>query len=140
MTTVIARGLGRLPLEIYKIHLAVAGYDERLYVKRNEDTGQWGVYIKTPHTEPDVCIFGWNPDEFMSEDKILRRLYQADAVRHGEQILDKMDRYEAERQKQLEYAASEGTGQAAEAMEWAMRVRGHHPVPRIFVPRGFARE
>lgn len=107
-------------------------YDERLYFDRNQDTGQWCAYLKTLPSEPDLPIFGW--DNVPYPEDAIRRIYQADALRHGDEILDQMDRANKERMRPYDEAVEDAEGQMAEVFEWGFRKMGSHPTPRIFVP------
>lgn len=109
-------------------------YDERLYFARNLDTGQYCAYLKTPPSEPDLPIFGW--DSIPDPEQAIRRIHQADALRHGDEILDRIDRQNAERERPYKEAVEDAEGELAEAFEWGFRKMGTHPSPRIFVPSG----
>lgn len=127
-------GRGLVDSDELAVDRAVNEYDERLYFKRNEETGQYCVYIKTPANEPDIPILGW--DYIPHPEDACKRLYQTDSLRHGEQILDDMNRRNAEYNRKFKDAADDATYQVAEAFESNLRAQGLHPNPRIFVPKG----
>lgn len=125
-------GRGMVDSEVLAVDKAVSEYDERLYFDRNQNTGQWCAFLKTPPSEPDLPIFGW--DHIPHPHDAVKRIYQNDALRHGDEILDRIDRENAERTRPLDEAADQASGQAAEVMEWGFRKMGAHPQARIFVP------
>jgi hypothetical protein len=116
---------------------AAKEYDARLGFGRNEETGQWVVFIRQGETEEtrggDLPILGF--DTIPSPDNVKKRLYESDAVRRGSEILDQINRHNQEINRQFEDAAEEATWGAAEAMEWFNRQEGTHPNPRIFVSK-----
>lgn len=114
------------------VQRAVEEYDERLYFERNQETGQWCCFLKTVPSEPDLPIFGW--DEIPHPDDAIKRIWQNDALRHGEEILERIDRENADRQRPYDEAVDNAQGQLAEAFEWGFRKQGAHPQARIFVP------
>lgn len=127
-------GRGLVDSDELAVDRAVTEYDERLYFARNEQTGQYCIYLKTISTEPDLPLVGW--DTIPHPEDAVKRLYQTDSLRHGEKILDDMNRRNADFMKQYEVAADEATYELAEAFESNLRARGAHPNPRIFVPKG----
>lgn len=125
-------GRGMVDSDVVAVDRVVNEYDERLYFDRNQESGQWCVFLKTPPAEPDLPIFGW--DYIPDGEAALRRIYQADALRHGEEILHQMDRDNDERMRPYEEATQDAIGEVAEGLEWGFRKMGKHPNPRIFVP------
>jgi hypothetical protein len=111
---------------------AVSEYDERLYFEHNPETNQWCIFLKTIPSEPDLPLLGW--DEIPNVDVALRRLYNADSLRHGEKILNDMKRHNKAIDKKYADKTSDGAGQVAEVLEVMHRKQGTHPVSRIFVP------
>jgi hypothetical protein len=119
----------------------VVEYDERLIFSQHPLNGQWCIFMKMPADyETETQIDGNNVLPLLGfrdiphpEDAV-KRLWQADTLRHGEQMLDEMNRRNAARKAEYEKAASDSSGEAAEAMEWFNRQAGTHPSPRIFIP------
>lgn len=110
---------------------AVHGYDQRLRFGRNEDTGQWCIFMLNRNDAP-LAILGFN--DIPHPDDALRRLLTSDARRRGKEILAEINKHNDDIKQGFEDKASEASGEAAEAFEWAFRQQGKHPVPRIFVP------
>lgn len=129
---VFVNGRGMVDSGVLAVDRAVNEYDERLYFDRNRDTGDYCVYIKTPANEPDVPVIGFQ--EIPHPEDALKRLYHADSLRHGEEILEGMRRRNEAARKEAGRTADEASGQMAEGLEWAFRKQGAHPSPRIFIP------
>ena len=129
---VFVTGRGMVDSGVLAVDRAVNEYDERLYFDRNRDTGDYCVYIKTPANEPDVPVLGFQ--EIPHPEDALKRIYSADSLRQGEELLEQMSRRNADALKEAGRPADEAAGQMAEALEWGFRKQGAHPNPRIFVP------
>lgn len=125
-------GRGLVDSDVLAVDKALSEYDERLYFDRNFETGQWCAYLKTPANEPDLPVFGW--DAIPYPEDAIKRIWRADALRHGEEILHQIDRDNAERERPYVEAVNDAAGQVAEALEWGFRKMGAHPTTRIFVP------
>lgn len=131
------RAYDRLAAEVSK---AVREYDDRLGFGQNPDNGQWCIFMRQGTTEEtrggDLPILGFQT--IPSPDEAKKKLYQTDARRRGEEILNALNRHNEQVEQRFEDAASEASGEAAEAMEWFNRQMGTHPVPRVFIPKGVA--
>jgi hypothetical protein len=116
---------------------AAKEYDARLGFGRNEETGQWVVFIRQGESEEtragDLPILGFQT--IPSPDEVKKRLYESDAVRRGSEILDAINRHNDEIQQRFKDAADDAIGETAEAMEWFNRQAGTHPVPRVFITK-----
>lgn len=116
--------------------VAVKEYDPRLGFGRNEETGQWVIFMRQGETEDsrggDLPILGF--DDIPSPDAAKKKLYETDALRRGDEILDSINRHNDEINQRFADAADEATGEAAEYLEWFHRQQGTHPNPRIFIP------
>lgn len=143
MSSLYVPGRGMVNLSAMRVDSAVSEYDERLMFAQHPENGQWVIMLKMPsdYDGPDglhfgsdrvIPILGFN--DIPHPDDALKRLYQTDTLRWGEQILDDMNRRNADRKKELEFEADNASGEAAEALEWFNRQQGKHPVKRIFVP------
>lgn len=136
-------GRGLVDTAALSVAKAVKEYDERLEFAKNMETGQWCIFIKMPSNFEGVAINGsqYLPligfDEVPHPEDALKKLYKADSMRHGEKIIDDMNRRNKELHKELyERPADDASGQMAEGLEWAHRKLGMHPNPRVFVPTG----
>ena len=127
-STIYIPGRGRVNLSAMKVDEAVREYDARLSFKMNNETHQWCIYISMPHGHSEVPVLGF-PD-IPHPDDALKRLYRADALRHGEKILDDIDRNNKAIKDKLEYASSEASGQVAEVAESALHREGKTPYHR----------
>lgn len=118
-----------------EVSKAVRDYDERLGFGVNPDNGQWCIFMRQGTTEEtrggDLPVLGF--PNIPSPEEAKRRLYESDAVRRGSEIVAEINKHNEEITRKFEDAASDASGEAAEAMEWFNRVAGTHPIPRIFV-------
>lgn len=122
--------------EAWKVHQAVKQYDENLAFGRNEETGQWCIFMRQgtnqATTEHDLPILGFN--EIPNPDDAIARLMKSDARRRGNEILDELNAHNEDINAERKRKADEAIGSAAEAFDWGFRAMGRHPNSRIFVP------
>ncbi len=133
MTQIWVPGYGRVNSDIVKVDRKVNEYNERLSFKQNPHNGQFCVFMSMPHGHdpPEIPVLGF--EGIPSPDAAIARLYEADTLRHGEAIFDRIVRRNAEIKAYYDEKAKEATGQLAEAIEVAHRKKGTHPKPRVFV-------
>lgn len=122
----------RFDIPVLRVDRAVQEYDENLRFGRNEGTGQWCIF-RIVRGEAPLPILGFN--EIPHPEDALKRLYRADAVRRGEEILDEMNRHNAALDKELDDQASDADGIAAEVYEHAFRMMGKTPYATVYRPR-----
>jgi hypothetical protein len=120
-------------ISILRNNRRVKEYDERLRFGKNEERGDYCVFMLMPHGEPARPILGFGND-IPSEDRLMERLAESDTQRHGQYMRDHINRVNAEKAKEMEWKSLDSIGPAAERVEDWHRRRGSHPVPRIFVP------
>ena len=127
--------MGEVDVRVWKVNQAVKEYDERLSVGRNEETGDWCVYIKMPPGSYVELypVHGLGPEMPTDPQPILEHLWKIDAARHGTQLLRDLEKgqekWRAEQiRKQLEPNII-----LADVMEFAMRRFGQTPYTKVFV-------
>lgn len=108
-------------------------YDERLELARHELTGDWVVYIKI-NRDDLYPVIGIGP-ELCSPDELRERLFKADAKRHGEKMLDRINEHNERIRREARSRAIDVDHEVAEHLEWGMRQEGALP-KKVFVPRG----
>lgn len=122
--------------DAWKVHQAVKQYDENLAFGRNEQTGQWCIFMRQgtskATTTGDLPILGFN--DIPHPDDAIARLQKADAQRRGREILDELNAHNESIEAHRKAAADDAIGQTAEAFEWGYRKMGKHPNTRIFIP------
>lgn len=120
----------------WKVHQAVKQYDENLAFGRNEQTGQWCIFLRQGTNKitdtHDLPILGF--PEIPHPDDAVKRLMQTDARRRGHEILDELNAHNESIEEIRKAKADDAIGQTAEAFEWGYRQMGKHPNTRIFVP------
>jgi len=76
------------------VDTVVRDYDQNLGFGKNEQTGQWCIFLRHGSNEltaeADLPIMGFN--SIPHPEDALRRLHQADALRTGREILDQIER------------------------------------------------
>lgn len=113
-------GMGDVPLHLRQSMKAVEEYDADLRLARNEDTGNWCIFIERGSGDSPFPVFNLGP-ELPGPDRIKQQLYQADVRRRGHEILRDVDRNNERRRAELANATNEAAGETAETVEWAMR-------------------
>ena len=127
-------GHGEMSWDEIHVDRAVKEYDERLFFARNADTWDWCVYISMPRPEEPYPIIGFGK-EVPSVDEVMRKVYNADTMRHGWQIFDDILRSQEEFKKEFEWSANEATEDSAERIEFLLRRHGKSPVVKS-LPKG----
>lgn len=124
------------------VNLAVREYDPDLSFGRNEQTGQWCIFLKHGTTavtsEGDLPILGFS--HIPTPEQATKRLYETDARRRGREIVDSIQRHNEELQRQTDVKAQEASDETAEAFEWGFRKMGAAPVSKVFVPTEIPKE
>lgn len=120
----------------WKVNKAVNAYDEDLAFGRNDETGQWCVFMRqgtsSVATAGDLPILGFN--EVPHPDDAIARLQSADARRRGREILDELNKHNENINAERKARADDGITATAEGFEWGFRKMGKHPQSRVFVP------
>lgn len=118
----------------YRVDRAVNEYDERLMFGRNEDTGDWCVFVRMPSPRPPFPVFGFG-DRIPEPDEALSRIKEGHLVEHKERIwrevVDSQNKHKAD----LEYAADQAGEESAERTEHLMRKHGKSPIIKV-LPKG----
>ena len=116
---------------IADIQRKLTEYDERLVFGRNEETGDWCIFVKMP---PGAAVELWPAIGFRTEvpepDEAMRRLIEADTLRIGDRFFDEAKAEALRQAKARSDAASEGESIAAEGMESFMHRNGKTPYHR----------
>lgn len=142
MSVIHLPGRGAVDLATRNVDRAVNEYDERLFAARNPRNGLDTVFVKmSPFTDwmsdDGLDIEGQRclpvlafPEGFPDTQEVLRRIYLADAVRRGSEILDEINKNNEKIRVAERYAASEAAGETAEVMEHVTHALGRAPYHR----------
>lgn len=123
-----------------RVNAAAMEYDERLRFGFNEVNGDWVLYIKMPRDfeafyyidgEPVFPVLGFGT-EIPTPEKAVKRLSEADTLRHGTRILDRMNKENAALEKARDDEASARHEEVAERIEHALRQEGQSPFARVY--------
>lgn len=128
--------------QAHLVNKAVREYDPDLSFGRNEQTGQWCIFLKHGTnlitSEGDLPILGFS--DIPHPEDAVKRLYQSDARRRGREIVDSIQRHNEALQKEADYRAKEASDATAEAFEWGFREMGAAPVSKVFIPSDIPKE
>lgn len=137
---ILVPGLGMVNPEAMRVNEAVKEYDERLRFGFNEVNGDWVVYILMPRDfdayyfidgSPVYPVLGFG-DSIPSPDEAVRRLYETDTLRHGDAILDRMNRDNEYLRVSHDKDMAEFDEEMAERVEFELRKEGHSPISKVF--------
>lgn len=128
-------GKGEYDIRVWRVDNAVREYNERLMFGRNEDTGDWCVFIKVPAPEPPVAVLGFG-SEIPEPEAAIKRLYEADTARHGMKIYDAIVKSQEDFKKQYRYHADQASEESAEVLEHFLRKNGKSPVIKSYSKGG----
>lgn len=130
-------GQGNVDLSVYRANQAANEYDERLTFKQHPESGQWCVFISTERglgfDNNEFPVLGF--DDVPIPDEVKRRLYETDAVRHGDRIRSEMNKRNEARKAETEYRLDQQASATAEKMEHAIRKAGDAPYHKSFRKR-----
>jgi hypothetical protein len=138
----IPGALGQVDAQTWRISVALREYDERLVLARNEDNGQWCVFMRMPRGGdwPELYpVFGLtepphDPRTLEVRD-VMRRVINADTARQGQKILDDIVRTNHALSHSKDAAAQAATANLAEVAASAMMRAGTAPVSSTPVRR-----
>lgn len=129
-------GRGTVDIQAIRVDRAVQEYDENLRFGRNEETGQWCVFLLRRGFDP-LPVLGFQ--DIPHPDDAVKRLWRADAQRRGEEILDELNRHnkdlEIAENAQTTREAEDAAELAAEHAERLLRQLGKTRWAKSFRPR-----
>jgi hypothetical protein len=111
---------------------AVEEYDADLRLARNDETGNWCVFISRGDAEAPFPVFNLGA-ELPSPDRIKQMLYMADVRRRGHDIVRDVERNNARRRAELEAVTADAAGEVAEAVESALRNAGATSHKKVYL-------
>lgn len=131
---------GVTDLAVWRVQEAVNRYDARLHVGRNEDNGQWCVFIRTrpggdwPELYPVLGLTEPPHDPRTLDPRdVLNRIWNADTLRRGQEMIDWLEKTQEEYRAKEAKASLEVAEIGAEVMEFAHRLSGTHPETRVYM-------
>lgn len=123
---------GDTNIAAWKVDSIVNEYDERLMFGRNEETGDWCVFIKMPSPQRPYPILGFG-NVIPDPSEALDRLIRSDTMRHGDTIYRDVMRSQKKFKDDLEYKADQASEDSVERIEHLMRMNGDSPVVKVFM-------
>lgn len=124
--------------EAYRVDRVVREYDERLMFGRNDETGDWCIFIRLPGDNPPYPVIGFQ-DTIPDPHDAIRRLNEGDTRKHGERIYKEILDSEKKRRAMLDYVSSQAAEDSAERTEHMMRQRGASPIIKVY-PKGVSED
>lgn len=115
-------GQGMVSLEGSRIGRAVSEYDDRLFYARNDETGDYCIFIKMGPGNPPYPLYGWREEP--SVEEALRVVQDRDTKRRGDEILREMHKQRELAHAEQDYRASEAAGIYAEGLESYLHDQG----------------
>lgn len=118
---------GETDVRAWKIDQRVREYDSRLMFGRNENTGDWCIFIKMPAPRDPYPVIGFQ-DRIPEPDEALDRLKAADTMRHGDAVYREVLRSQEEYRKSGLKKVDEASADSAERVEFMLRKYGKSPI------------
>lgn len=125
---------GDMDTRAWRVDKAMSEYDERLMFGRNEETGDWCVFIRMPRPQPPYPVLGFG-DTIPEAHVALERLRASDTLRHGDKIYNDVMRSQKEYKAQFEYSSNQAAEESVEVIEHMMRKKGDSPIIKS-LPKG----
>jgi hypothetical protein len=131
MSSLFIPGRGSMDIRALKVENAVRAYDERLMFAKNEETGDWCVFIRMPRPEQPypVCGFG---REIPEVEDVMFRIRRADTMRNGEAVYRDVVKSQEKYRAELKYKGDQATDESVEVVEHFMRKHGKSPIIKSF--------
>jgi hypothetical protein len=129
---ILVPGRGLVNLDAERVNKAVMEYDERLRFGYNPANDDWIIYIRMPQSfeayyyiddEPVYPCIGFGTS-IPAPEYALHRLKAADTLRHGERILNEMNRLNEKWRAERDAEAADHTAEVAERIEFEVRKDG----------------
>jgi len=131
MTSLFIPGRGTVDTRAWRVDQAVNEYDERLLFAKNEETGDWCVFVRMPGAEPPYPVCGFGRD-IPSVDDVMVRIRRSDTMRNGDAIYKDLMRSQEKYRAELKYNGDQATDESVEVVEHFMRKHGKSPIIKSF--------
>lgn len=118
-------------MKAYRVDRAVNAYDERLMFARNEDTGDWCVFIRMPNSNPPFPVIGFGSEVPEVED-VMYRVQVSDTMRAGNTIYNEVVESQKKYKEAFKVSADEAIDESSEVVEHFMRKHGKSPIIKSF--------
>lgn len=115
--------------QLTTLNRALNSYDERLRFGRNEDTGDWCVFVLMPHGQKPVSIMGFG-HTIPAPDEMMQRVMRADMRRFGDELLEEINAHNEKLRQPARDKAEDAEWQMAEGMESFLHAQGKTPYHR----------
>ena len=117
--------------DAYRVDRALHAYDERLMFARNEDTGDWCVFVRMPRPQEPFPLMGFG-DSIPEPNFVLAKVQEGHLVKHKERIWKEIIDSQKEYKKGFADRADDARDESVEAIEFMMRQEGKSPIIKSF--------
>jgi hypothetical protein len=117
-------------MDAYRVDRAVNAYDERLMFARNEDTGDWCVFVRMPSPDPPIPVFGFG-DRIPDPVEAVAKVQEGHLARHKERIWREVTESQEAYRKKFRDKGDEATDESVEVIEHFMRQHGKSPIVKV---------
>lgn len=122
----------------YRVDRAVKEYDERLMFARNEDTGDWCVFVRMPAPQDPFPLMGFG-DDIPDPVDVVARVQEGHLVKHKERIWKDMIASQEKYRADLKYGGDQARDESVEVVEHMMRKEGKSPIIKS-LPKGVSND
>lgn len=116
--------LGLVDINVIQVDAAINEYDERLYLDKHPETGDWVVMIRMERPSAPYPVYGFQY-VLPSAREVVQKLRETDSQR--EDIRKNIIKYNEEREKALDYEVKQNVAAGAELVEHIARKEGRIP-------------
>lgn len=120
-------GYGVADSKAIRVSDALNAYDERLMFAKNEDTGDWCVFVRMPRPQPPFPLMGFG-DNIPDPEVVLARVQEGHLVRNKERIWREITDSQKKYREELNYRGDQASEESAEVVEHFLRKHGKSPV------------
>lgn len=121
--------LGLVDLNVAQVDAAINQYDERLYLDKHPETGDWVVMIKMERPSDPYPVYGFQY-VLPSAREVIQKLRSTDSQR--EDIRKQIIKYNEQKARDADHIVKEQVGAGAELAEHVVRKSGRIPETRSF--------
>lgn len=129
MIKIMHNRLGMVDLHVAKVDRAVSEYDERLYLDRHPENGDWVIMIKMERPSDPYPVLGLQYDLPDVRD-VIQRLRESDSTR--EDIRQRIIKFNEAKAKEVDYKVKENVGAGAELADFISRKEYRSPETKSY--------
>lgn len=116
--------LGLVDINVIQVDAAIKEYDERLYLAKHPESGDWVVMIHMERPSDPYPVYGFQYT-LPSAREVVQKLRETDSMR--EDIRKNIIKYNEDREKAIDYEVKQNVAAGAELAEHIARKEGRVP-------------